>query len=333
VGARKFTGVFLAALVFILVCVSGAGADTDLKVKVVDPNRPANQDDSKGNTITECLEVLSVPMGENRVLGTVRTTGKPDIKQPLRPGQQVRVILPEGVCYMRTPDAQNYRDYVEWPPSLDGKQNQIYDSEKSPGIQFISATPRSLTIELVNIDTSKEIMVFDFVFNKPGYSAVRISPIIEKVQSYQGDSESTVSRQEYFNMVMDVLLPFSEGIDKLDTSAPVKIQFTDVPDWPGFGPLVEAGYIAGYKEGTLKPDQAITRAEAACLLGRLFGDETRTPSPFKDALPQWAETGIISAAAQGIVTGYPDGTFQAQKALNKQEAILMLLNALETYSR
>lgn len=331
--ASRFAGFFLALLAFILVSVSGAKADTDLKVQVIDPNRPVSQDNTHGNTITDCLEVLSVPMGENRILGTVRTTGKPGIKQPLLPGQQVRVILPAGVCYMRTPDAQSYRYYVEWPSSLDGKQNQIYDAENSPGIKFVSATPRSLTIELVNIDAAKEIMVFDFVFNKPGYSAVRLSPIVEKVQDYQADSTGTVSRQEYFTMAMDVLLPFTEGINKLDVSAAAQNKFSDAPDWQGFGPLVEAGYIAGYEEGSLKPDQAITRAEAVYLLGRLFGDATEISSPFKDVLPQWAETGIASAAARGIVAGYPDGTFQPQKYLNRQEAILLFQNALETYSR
>jgi len=101
--------------------------------------------------------------------------------------------------------------------------------------------------------------------------------------------------------------------------------------------LVEKGVIQGYPDGTFKPDQAVTRAEAAAMLTEVLGlemDENAQPS-FYDVQNHWASEAITALQNQkpGVVDGYADGSFKPNQTITRQEMAKMIVAAydLERY--
>lgn len=95
----------------------------------------------------------------------------------------------------------------------------------------------------------------------------------------------------------------------------------------GFAKL---GVFEGYADGTAKPNGAVTRAEFAVILGRLF-DLQQDPSQaaeFKDVAGHWGGDHIRTLASLGILNGYGDGSFKPDKNLTRQEAIVILTRVL-----
>lgn len=90
--------------------------------------------------------------------------------------------------------------------------------------------------------------------------------------------------------------------------------------------LATLGIISGYPDGTFRPEATITRAELATLLMRLRDQATvdQTVS-FNDVSAQhWAAKYIGQAVAQGVVSGYPDGSYKPGKAINRAEGVAMI---------
>ncbi len=99
----------------------------------------------------------------------------------------------------------------------------------------------------------------------------------------------------------------------------------------GFAKL---GVFEGYADGTAKPNGAVTRAEFAVILARLFDlqpDSSRT-AEFKDVTGHWGRDQIRTLASLGILNGYGDGSFKPDKNLTRQEAIVILARVLNLRS-
>ena len=83
---------------------------------------------------------------------------------------------------------------------------------------------------------------------------------------------------------------------------------------------VEADLVAGFTDGTFRPDEAVTRAEMTLLLQQAFQfpiDKSR-PSQFTDMTPNVTSYEAVRALAQaGIIEGYPDGTFRPQEPMTR----------------
>jgi hypothetical protein len=316
-----------------------AHADFNLQATLRDPDRPPGTVGT-GNTVSTALSSPTVTKGNNQVLATVRTTGKPGIQVPLAEGQKIMIELAPGTCYMRTPTAETYRDYIDWPAVVDGKTNQIVDRDGKPGIRFLAGTPRSLTIQIMNIDPQAEVMVFDFHFDRENTSAARVADL--GAMADKSKLSGTISRLAFFDWLAGIVLPFNADIANYqDTSGLTSLErFSDLKvDWDTIDvrllrikPLVDAGFLVGDEKARLRKDDPITRAEAAALVGRLFPG-SGSGAQFKDALPDWARAGIAQASANHIVSGYPDGTFRPDRALTGQEAATIVQKAFESYSQ
>ncbi|PKM78036.1 MAG: S-layer homology domain-containing protein [Firmicutes bacterium HGW-Firmicutes-15] len=330
----------------ILLIPQSVMAETELVIRISDPDKPEgiNNPDkpeggvtSEGNTINTVLSQPVVSYGENRELGTLRISGKPGIAVPLSPGQKIMISLPKGTAYMQIPRAETYKNYVEWPETINGKKNQIKDGNGQSGIKFLGASPSSLTLEVGNIDRSGEIMIIDIVFNQEGYSKVRVASFTEFAADYSRDTEDKVSRLQFFSLLNGVTMPFpSSPLHVIRSEPSIDEKFSDTGDMNPADKykivsLVNAGFINGYEGGYFKADQYITRAEAVSVLGMIFSTKGEQ-AMFNDQIPAWAQAGINSAYAANIVNGYPDGSFRPEKQLTKQEAVYLLQQCLETYS-
>jgi len=95
--------------------------------------------------------------------------------------------------------------------------------------------------------------------------------------------------------------------------------------------LVEAGVIAGFPDGTFKPDESVTRAQFAKMVALAFGLSTTgyTTSTFNDVpADHWALSVIEAVAAKGWVKGYPDGGFHPEANITREEMATLMIRVL-----
>jgi len=85
----------------------------------------------------------------------------------------------------------------------------------------------------------------------------------------------------------------------------------------------------GYEDGSFGPDRSITRAEFATLVVRALGLSSKSATAsFKDVkASDWYANAVAVAAQAGIVKGYEDGTFQANKVITREELAAMVVRA------
>ncbi|WP_379161023.1 carbohydrate binding domain-containing protein [Paenibacillus sp. sgz5001063] len=92
--------------------------------------------------------------------------------------------------------------------------------------------------------------------------------------------------------------------------------------------LAAAGILQGDGQGRFEPGRAVTRAEMAVILSRVFRYSNPGNSAFKDvSASSWYGKDIGGVNAAGIIKGYADGRFQPGAAVTRQEAITMLARA------
>lgn len=334
IQSKKFL-LWVVVLLIWLFLPAAAFADGNITVTVSDPDTQAGEK-LEGNTVNSILFKPTVTYGDNRIMGTLRITGKEGISMPLTPGQKIMVSFPPGLCYMSTPTSENYKNYVEWPQSVDGLKNQIQDVDNKAGVKFVAGTPRSITVEINNVDSVGKIMVLDFVFNKENYSTTRVSQLLDVNNEFKDDPDGKVTRLEFFEKLADITVPFPSCPLKLkDSDRTIPERFSDLgnveqSEINKIKPLIDAEVIVGY-QNLLEPNSFITRAQAAHAIGKLFPEENQKPA-FKDDLPGWA-TGINAASAKGIIIGYPDGTFRPDQYITKSEVLILLQKTLESYGK
>lgn len=90
--------------------------------------------------------------------------------------------------------------------------------------------------------------------------------------------------------------------------------------------------IAGYPDGTFKPDMPITRAEIATLTYNAYRAKisASTTNNFNDVYSTyWANREISSMARSGILQGYPDGLFRPNNYTTRAEAVAILARLVD----
>ncbi|GIP17710.1 hypothetical protein J40TS1_33520 [Paenibacillus montaniterrae] len=128
-----------------------------------------------------------------------------------------------------------------------------------------------------------------------------------------------------FNDKVDVEA-VKEIVEK-EKSAPA-VSFTDVPASSWSASVVERasrmGIVTGYSDGSYRPNAKVTRAEFATMLAQAFGLKGASGSSFADTQGHWASAAIAALQANGIITGYSDGTFRPNQEISRAEIVVML---------
>ena len=95
---------------------------------------------------------------------------------------------------------------------------------------------------------------------------------------------------------------------------------------------VSAGYISGDASGTFRPDDPVSRQEAAVMISKILdlGTDPASAAKFVDYryIPAWAVGYVGAVTKAGIMTGYPDGDFKADRVLTRAEAVVSLNGAV-----
>lgn len=89
--------------------------------------------------------------------------------------------------------------------------------------------------------------------------------------------------------------------------------------------------VAGYQDGTYRPNGQVTRAELAAFLARAFDGNERGAEPFVDvASNHWAVDAINEGIALGFIkpSEYKNNKFEPNKAMTRAEIARWLTNGL-----
>ena len=89
--------------------------------------------------------------------------------------------------------------------------------------------------------------------------------------------------------------------------------------------------VCGFPDGTVRPDQTISRAEFAALAARTFGYKgSDEPVPFEDLTGCWAEPEISALTTAGIINAVEyGGSFEPAKFITRVEMIRILVRAID----
>lgn len=136
----------------------------------------------------------------------------------------------------------------------------------------------------------------------------------------------------------DAPITRAEFVMLLSKSAPLfeekVFKYTDVSNeqWyvRALRQAVAVQAVSGYPDGTFLPNKPISREEVAVAIGRVKKWNNPLESDltlqFKDAqsIALWSKGYIGVAVAQGVMAGYPDGTFGPTKPITRGEAVTVL---------
>ncbi|MGM0843323.1 MAG: S-layer homology domain-containing protein [Bacillota bacterium] len=106
--------------------------------------------------------------------------------------------------------------------------------------------------------------------------------------------------------------------------------FKDVPSTHSFyeeiNYLSSKSYITGFQDETFRPNDKVTRAAAATMIGRALGlDGDQVDSTFKDVPKASYASGYIDSAVDiGIIKGYTDGTFRPNDVVTRGQMAIFL---------
>ncbi len=96
--------------------------------------------------------------------------------------------------------------------------------------------------------------------------------------------------------------------------------------------LLSTDVISGYKDGTYRPANTLTRAEACAFLVNYLKPSEEELAAAKDSgfsdVSGWAVPYVNYAVEKGIVSGYKDKTFRPANTVTYQEMAAMSVNAL-----
>ena len=141
--------------------------------------------------------------------------------------------------------------------------------------------------------------------------------------------DNNITRAEFVTLVNRVF----------EFTKEAQVNFSDVSsgDWfvKEIAKAQAQGYITGYEDGTIKPNNPITREEVAAIIFKLV---KLTPPGNMDALnkfvdaskiPDWSRNYINAVVVNGYMSGYEDNTCQPEKSITRAESVTILNRVIE----
>lgn len=130
--------------------------------------------------------------------------------------------------------------------------------------------------------------------------------------------DNPVSRAEFIHMLNAVL----------GNTGTTAISYSDTPrsEWyyTDISKAVAAGYVSGYSDSTFKPNDTITRQEAAVMLARIIPTygKSKSLSMFSDAssVPNWAAESLRRIYGKGYMGAYDDAKLHPEAKMTRAQA-------------
>ena len=120
----------------------------------------------------------------------------------------------------------------------------------------------------------------------------------------------------------------------LQTAAIAQSSLNDIQgNWAQtcIGELTQRGIISGYPDGTFRPNNPVTRAEYAAMVGKAFPNarQVRSAVRFVDVpSSNWAFNAISFASQTGFMSGYPGNVFNPGQNIPRAQVLVSLSSGL-----
>ena len=245
--------------------------------------------------------------------------------------------------------------------SLDLKYNLSLTSKRTASGTYEVPTNESATLAYTSANQSDGTV--DFVdFNEPTVSYT----VKGSSGSHSGGSRPSLNTKDHYGYIIGYPVDYYTGQPTTDqTKKPVRPEgkitraevatiyfrmltdesrtkfwsqsnsYSDVKagDWfnNAVSTLSNAGIIAGYEDGSFRPNGYITRAEFATIAARFFDVTYNGKDLFPDISGHWAKDYINQAANKGFVNGYEDGTFKPDRNITRAEAVTLVNRTLDRH--
>jgi Leucine-rich repeat (LRR) protein len=145
------------------------------------------------------------------------------------------------------------------------------------------------------------------------------------IEPQQIGSELTIISENHFGKLSEPAIVEVKGY----------VVFPDVTETHRFYEEIQYltgnGIITGFPDGSFRPNETVTRAQAAIMIGRALDlDGELRPTIFEDVGSSSKASGYIASATEkGIITGFTDGTFRPGDPVTRGQMAIFLSRAFE----
>lgn len=137
--------------------------------------------------------------------------------------------------------------------------------------------------------------------------------------------DTSITRAEFATVLVKAFkLPVTAGKVFGDTNSHWAVNY--------IATAYAAGIATGYNDDSFGPEDLITREQMAVLIvkaAKIKAATTEITCTDSDQTSAWARDALAAAAQNGIMKGYPDGSFNPQGKATRAEAVAVIANALQ----
>ena len=171
-----------------------------------------------------------------------------------------------------------------------------------------------------------------FIKGKAGsFASIRVEDANGKkigTTTANGDGEFSCYLDRKLSLGETIKVIASES-SKYDSQTTYKVADTSLSGQT----YARVSYIKGYPDGTFKPSNNVTRAEAAQMFATLLNGGTSfgtsSVTKFTDANNKWYSPAVNYIAGKGLLSGYSDGTFKPDADITRAEFAQMISGYLK----
>lgn len=261
-----------------------------------------------------------------------------------------------------TPDDVEYKLYVTDTVSKKKELIGLYEegesasatASKYENYSFVNWTSSDVEIASPTEETANIVMPANDVLLVANYSkdpsdltGNMVDPYINGYPDKTMHPNGEITRAEVvkimYNLYGDGYAPGSDPINSqgpgVNPDMSMLDTFSDVnkDTWysEALAFCLDYGVVSGYPDGTFRPNENITRAELAQILGNFIPTDVEGEDvPFTDVTNSWAIESIEKLYAVGVISGYEDNTFHPTSFASRAEVVTMtntLLGRPETF--
>ncbi len=162
--------------------------------------------------------------------------------------------------------------------------------------------------------------------------AFALTPAAHRYPAYMSGYTDGLFRPEQNVTRVELAAVLQRSMGKDYVGAESAFRDIDPGKWSAASVAIVAanGWMQGTGGARFEPNREVSRAELAQILVNVFGWKNEAGSKaasFSDTAGHWAADAIAAAAANGALSGYPNGSFRPNQAVTRAE-IAVLFNRL-----
>jgi hypothetical protein len=137
--------------------------------------------------------------------------------------------------------------------------------------------------------------------------------------------DTSITRAEFATVLVKAFkLPVTAGKVFGDTNSHWAVNY--------IATAYAAGIATGYNDDSFGPEDLITREQMAVMIvkaAKIKEADAEITCTDSNKISAWAKDAMTAAAQNGIMSGYPDGSFNPQGKATRAEAVAVIANALK----